>query len=186
MQEHTNKQITILAIDSNTQQLGTLMAALEAAGYRCHGAHDAASAQQEACTDAPDLIISDVNLVGHGGQAVCEELKARAGINHVPVMYLSATQVPDIIRRTHGNDSSYYLRKSVDAKVLLQLVEKTCGCCGHSPCCASDNASSSEITLTDDSSSGDLEPHLTSPAPLAATETSAATHWPRVEVMSAR
>jgi CheY-like chemotaxis protein len=43
---------------------------------------------------------------------------------NTPVMFLSGTQVPDIIRRTHGAGGTYYLRKPFDGMVLLELIDK--------------------------------------------------------------
>jgi hypothetical protein len=40
-------------------------------------------------------------------------------------MFLSEGQVPDIIRRSHAEGGTYYLRKPFVDSVLLQLIEKT-------------------------------------------------------------
>ncbi|HEV3021511.1 MAG TPA: response regulator, partial [Pirellulales bacterium] len=54
----------------------------------------------------------------------CEQLKQQMGLRDAPVMYVSSTQVPDIIRRSHAAGGSYYLRKPFHASVLVQLIEK--------------------------------------------------------------
>jgi DNA-binding NarL/FixJ family response regulator len=42
----------------------------------------------------------------------------------VPVMFVSRTQLPDIIRRSHDAGAAYYLRKPLDPEVLTELVSK--------------------------------------------------------------
>jgi hypothetical protein len=39
-------------------------------------------------------------------------------------MFLSRTQVPDIIRRSQEAGGAYFLRKPFDPQVLLELVDK--------------------------------------------------------------
>ena len=46
-----------------------------------------------------------------------------AGLAEVPLMFLSAAQSTDIIRRSGAGSGTYYLKKPVDAEVLLELVE---------------------------------------------------------------
>ena len=47
-------------------------------------------------------------------------------------MFLSAGQVPDIIRRSHVLGGTYYLRKPFDDAVLLELVGKAMAGAGAS------------------------------------------------------
>ena len=39
-------------------------------------------------------------------------------------MFLSATQIPDIIRRSHDAGGAYHVRKPFDPDVLTELVDK--------------------------------------------------------------
>jgi CheY-like chemotaxis protein len=117
-------RITILAIDDEAESLARLAQVLGNAGYECHCAQDAQAAAVSIQEAAPDLIISDINLAGYNALAICEQLKHEGGLVSVPVMFLSASQVPDIIRRSHALGGTYYLRKPFDAAVLLELVAK--------------------------------------------------------------
>jgi CheY-like chemotaxis protein len=124
MTESTPSQITILAIDDEAAVLAQIASIAQAAGYSCHCAHDAQSAREAIEQATPDLIISDINLAGHSGVTVCEQIKQQSGHGEVPVMFLSAAQGPDIIRRAEAGRGTYYLRKPFDARVLMQIVEK--------------------------------------------------------------
>jgi CheY-like chemotaxis protein len=114
----------ILAIDDESESLAQISQVLVDAGYECRCAQDAPSAAEAIREATPDLIISDINLAGYNALAICEQLKRDASLPGVPVMFLSASQVPDIIRRTHTVGGTYYLRKPFDAQVLLQLIAK--------------------------------------------------------------
>jgi len=116
--------IPVLAIDDEVEILAQISGILNEAGYCCHCATDARSACETLTRAVPELIIADVNLAGHSGAAVCEQLVEHARLGEVPILFLSASQGPDIIRRTHAARGTYYLRKPFDAGVLLQLVEK--------------------------------------------------------------
>jgi CheY-like chemotaxis protein len=117
-------QLNILAIDDESDALAQISQLLEGAGYACQCAHSAVDAAEVIRHFTPDLIISDINLAGYNGLTICEQLKHDAGLGHVPVMFLSAGQVPDIIRRSHALGGTYHLRKPYDQTVLLQLVAK--------------------------------------------------------------
>ena len=116
--------MTILAIDDEADALAHIAEVLAGAGYTCRCAQDALAAAEAMRQATPDLIISDINLAGYSGLTICEQLKHDAGLGHVPVMFLSAAQSPDIIRRSHAVGGTYYLRKPFDATVLLELVAK--------------------------------------------------------------
>ncbi len=45
-------------------------------------------------------------------------------MSDVPLMFISSSQRPDIIRRTHEAGGAYYLRKPFDPEVLIELVNK--------------------------------------------------------------
>jgi two-component system, sensor histidine kinase and response regulator len=120
-----DSQINILAIDDHPEVLTEIARILHRVGYECQRATDMESARRAIEEATPDLIVADVNLSGQGGLAFCDELKRRYDLEEVPVMFLSAMQTPDIIRRGDGHGGTYYLRKPFDAPVFVELVEKT-------------------------------------------------------------
>ncbi|MEX0675538.1 MAG: response regulator [Pirellulales bacterium] len=125
MKDSPDSQVNILAIDDHPEVLSEIARILQRVGYGCHRACDMNSAAEAVEQATPDLIIADVNLAGHSGSAFCDELKRRFDMEEVPVMFLSAMQTPDIIRRAGSHGGTYYLRKPFDAPVLVELVEKT-------------------------------------------------------------
>jgi CheY-like chemotaxis protein len=114
----------ILLVDDDPLTLSGLAAMLDLAGYECHCARDAEAALKAARTLPLDLIICDVNLAGESGLDLCRELRDLPGLDDVPAMFMSSTQMPDIVRRSHEAGGAYYLRKPFDPDVLLELVGK--------------------------------------------------------------
>ncbi len=125
MSPYSSSQLTILAIDNQADMLHRIAGVVESAGFCCHCAQDAQTAGEAIRHVTPDLIISDVNLSGQSGLALCEQLKQQAGMCEVPVMYLSSAQGPDIILRADASGGTYYLRKPFDGPILLEMIEKT-------------------------------------------------------------
>jgi DNA-binding response OmpR family regulator len=114
----------ILIVDADPYTLLGTAAVLDMAGYVCHCARDSQAALKAARTLGLDLVICDVNLEAESGLAVCRELRLSPGMQDVPVMFVSATQLPDIVRRSHEAGAAYYLRKPFDPDVLVELVGK--------------------------------------------------------------
>ncbi len=116
------KRPLILVVDSNENVLGEVAALLEGAGYALCCCTDVAAAMVYAQAHAPNLIICDANLPGESGLVLCERVRRNDSLRHVPVMLLSPSQTPDIIRRGCAGDVTYSVRKPFAAEVLLELV----------------------------------------------------------------
>jgi DNA-binding transcriptional LysR family regulator len=71
---------------------------------------------------ALDLLICDVSVAGDNGLDLARELRRLPGMQDVPVMFVSRTQLPDIVRRSHDAGAAYYLRKPLDPDVLIDLT----------------------------------------------------------------
>ena len=117
----------ILVIDEDALMLTGVAAVLDMAGYECHCARDAEAAVKAARNLNLDLIICDVNIGHESGLELCQELRNQDGNEEVPVLFVSSSQLPDIIRRTHDAGGTYYLRKPFDPDVLIELTRRTAG-----------------------------------------------------------
>jgi two-component system alkaline phosphatase synthesis response regulator PhoP len=124
MNSSPQTRAVIMVIDGNPDVAAGVTAALSAAGYLAHGCGDAEDALAALRHTKPHLIIADVNLRGVGGVQLCDRIRRRDGFADVAVMFLSAIQSPDIIRRSFAGGAAYYLRKPFDPDVLVELVEK--------------------------------------------------------------
>jgi len=124
MNATTREPAEILLIDDDQQALTSTAAALDSAGHIVYQARDRLAAIKVARAEALDLVICDVNVGADSGLELSRELRRLPGMQDVPVMFISRTQLPDIVRRSHEAGAAYYLRKPVDPEVLIDLVGK--------------------------------------------------------------
>ena len=114
----------ILVIDDDPLALAGTSAALEAAGHIVYQASSRGAALRIVRGRGLDLLICDVSVAGNSGLELTRELRRLPGMQDVPVMFISRTQLPDIVRRSHEAGAAYYLRKPLDPEVLVDLVGK--------------------------------------------------------------
>jgi CheY-like chemotaxis protein len=124
MRHFENGQLVALVIDDDRKVLDTATAALSGAGFACLCCTTPDEAISAAEATPPHLILCDTHLQGENGQETCRRIKQQPGLEEVPVMFLSRTQLPDIIRRSADAGGVYCLRKPLDAKVLVGLVDQ--------------------------------------------------------------
>lgn len=120
----SHPRAVILIIDPDPLTLTAVAAVLDMQGYECHCARDVEAATKAAQSLPLDLIICDVHVQGHSGLELCRQLRGLPGLNDVSLMFVSSSQLPDIVRRTHDAGAAYYLRKPFDPDVLIELVNK--------------------------------------------------------------
>ena len=125
LRNYSDRHPLILLVEDETLALQNLASTLTAAGYDARSCSTAEEAFASAREVRPDLIICDVVVHEQGGVEICEQIKRETEPGEMPVMFLSANQIPDIIRRRCPFGGSYYLRKPFDPEVLLDLLDKT-------------------------------------------------------------
>jgi CheY-like chemotaxis protein len=114
----------ILVVDADPLALTASSAVLHCAGYEVHCAASREAALRGAADLEVDLIICDLDIGGIEGSAIIEEIRRIPERRDVVVMYASACQQPEVIRKSQAGGGVYHLRKPFDAPVLLGLVEK--------------------------------------------------------------
>lgn len=72
---------------------------------------------------APDLLITDVNMPGVDGFALCAALRARPGFEALPILFLTGVDTDEGFLRGEEAGASAYLTKPVERSVLLAKVE---------------------------------------------------------------
>lgn len=117
-------QPMILVVASDPLEMTALSAAFHLSGYESHSARGPEPALKAAARTPFDLVVSDVNLMGHSGEKLRDRFHEFDLNRETPFLFLSATQRPDVIRRNHQSEGVFYLRKPYDPKVLLDLVDR--------------------------------------------------------------
>ena len=96
----------VLVIDDDRDTLDKVTAALSQAKIGCCCCTTPEEALAAAEATPPDLVLCNVNLHGHSGLEICQRIRQRPGLGSVPLMFLSGTQLPDIVRRSHEAGAS--------------------------------------------------------------------------------
>lgn len=114
----------LLVVDSDPITLPQTAAILAGAGFEVRCAADGAAARGLVRDKSPDLCLCDLHLRTENGLELIKHLRREPGAADMAVMFVSASQRPDIIRRVHDAGGTYYLRKPVDPVVLLELIDR--------------------------------------------------------------
>ena len=114
----------VLIVDPSGLDLTATASLLHNTGYDVHCAQDRNAAIKAAARLTIDLIICDTAIDCEQEISLIDQLRQLPMLSDVPVMYISANQSSDIIRRVDGGMASYYLRKPFEPEVMLELVDK--------------------------------------------------------------
>ena len=117
-------QASILVVDTDLQSLCSIATILSAQNHRLLKAGTATEATEIAQRETLDLLIADTWLNGQSGIDLANSLRNLPDKQDLPVMFISANQVPGVIRRTHDLGSAFHLKKPIDQTVLCELVDK--------------------------------------------------------------
>ena len=80
----------ILVVDDTPANLRLLSGMLKDDGYKVRPVPSGKAALRAASSEAPDLILLDINMPEMNGYEVCRRLKANADLADVPVIFISA------------------------------------------------------------------------------------------------
>ncbi|MFV0606197.1 MAG: two-component regulator propeller domain-containing protein [Niabella sp.] len=118
----TASQYTILIVEDNKALRGLLKETLNSFGYCVQLCANGEEGWQEAITNIPDLIISDVMMPVMNGLVLCNQLKNDARTSHIPVILLTArnAQADHIEGLTTGAD--IYITKPFCTDILVLNV----------------------------------------------------------------
>ncbi len=122
-----NGQTLVLAVDNDRSVLDEITTVLSQVKINCCCCTTSVEAIAAAQATPPDLVLCNVNLQGESGLEMCERIKQQPGLEDLPFMFLSAIQLPDIVRRRCSAGSSYCLRKPFDPHVLVELIDQALG-----------------------------------------------------------
>jgi CheY-like chemotaxis protein len=74
----------------------------------------------------PDIVLLDLNLPKRSGHEVLAEMKANPRYAETPVVLLTVSQSEDDIAKALDTGMNYYMRKPVEPKRLLSVLEAIC------------------------------------------------------------
>ena len=118
-----DKKIRILIIDDDIGFRDLLRLHLSAAGYQVQVAEDGVTGGRALLEQAPDLIVSDVNMPFLDGFELLSLMRSDAGTAAIPVILLSGRSDGDSMAKAVQLGAADFLTKPVTRDQLLESVQ---------------------------------------------------------------
>ena len=83
--------------------------------------------------ERPDLIFTDISMPGRDGYQLADEVKSRAHLAHIPIIFISAFAQRTAIDEGYRHGGSGYLTKPFSAHDLLEKINGFCNEQARSP-----------------------------------------------------
>jgi len=120
----TRQRPKILIVDDDGALADVLSDRLKRQGFEAITAETGDLGLTKARSERPALIVLDLQLPDIDGFTICEQLADSPETCAIPVIILSGTERPDILRRCRAAGGHYFVRKPYDPNVLLILIRQ--------------------------------------------------------------
>ncbi|NES99339.1 MAG: response regulator [Sphaerospermopsis sp. SIO1G1] len=118
-----NPAPTILIVDDQIDNIQVLAIALEMQGYSITYALSGIETFQRLNAIKPDIILLDLFMPGMDGLQVCEQLKADANYQDIPILFLTASHDEDHIINAFEKGAADYVTKPFRTIELFARVK---------------------------------------------------------------
>jgi CheY-like chemotaxis protein len=115
---------TILIVDDNPDNLFVLENLLTHVGHRVIQARDGAEALRMANTDAPDLVLMDLDMPIMDGWEASRRLRGSPQTSHLPIIALSAHALLGDQERTLSDCCDEFISKPFTPANVLAKIER--------------------------------------------------------------
>lgn len=113
---------SVLVVDDVPANIGLLLDALGAAGFKVLVAESGESALAQLAHGLPDAILLDYRLPGIDGLEVCRRIRVLPGATDVPILFLTAVEdVDEKVRALDAGAVDYVTKPIQAAEVLARL-----------------------------------------------------------------
>lgn len=125
------RKVQILLIEDNPGDVRLNEEVLRESGMDCHltAVRDPEQALQQLRGNdpsgvklKPELIFLDLNLPKLSGVELLEAIRTTPGLEHVPIVILSASVNPDEIRKTYKCGANCFVRKPTELDDFIKLM----------------------------------------------------------------
>jgi CheY-like chemotaxis protein len=112
----------VLVVEDNLRNLKLVRDVLRIAGFETIEANDGSRGIEIAREENPDLILMDIRMPVMDGFEALLHLKEDPKTNHIPVIALTASAMPNERERVLGHGFDGYIPKPVDIDELIKIV----------------------------------------------------------------
>lgn len=116
------KRDVALVVDDSPETLRLLTDALDGAGMTVMVALDGASAMRIVDQITPDIVLLDAVMPGMDGFETCRRLKRDAGLDHVPIIFMTGLAETEHIVRGLEAGGVDYVTKPIAVKEMLARI----------------------------------------------------------------
>ena len=118
----TKKRDIALIVDDSPETLRLLTDALDGAGMTVMVALDGAAAMRIVDQITPDIVLLDAVMPGLDGFETCKRLKRDAGLDHVPIIFMTGlTETEHIVRGLEAGGVDYVTKPIVVEEMLARI-----------------------------------------------------------------
>jgi DNA-binding response OmpR family regulator len=116
------KRDVALVVDDSPETLRLLTDALDGAGMTVMVALDGAAAMRIVDQITPDIVLLDAVMPGLDGFETCKRLKRDAGLDHVPIIFMTGlTETEHIVRGLEAGGVDYVTKPIVVEEMLARI-----------------------------------------------------------------
>lgn len=112
----------ILLAEDNENNIRTYAGYLKRKGFEVDVAMDGSLAVEAALRNPPDLILMDIQMPKMDGLQATTELRKVSGLDHVPIIALTALVMPGDRERCIAAGATAYLKKPVPLRKLVETI----------------------------------------------------------------
>ncbi|WGM40673.1 response regulator [Caulobacter sp. NIBR1757] len=116
--------LTILAVDDSRTIREMLGHTLRAAGYRVVMAEDGVAGLEALETEAPDVIVTDINMPRLDGFGFIEAVRAGNRSNLKPILVLTTESEPEKKARARAAGATGWIVKPFDPVKLVDAIKR--------------------------------------------------------------
>ena len=115
---------TILIVEDNDKNMKLVRDILQHRGHATLEATTGEDGVRLAIEARPELILMDIQLSGIDGIEALRRIRARPGLDAVPVLAVSASVMPDDQRHIGSSGFDAFLTKPISLKPFVAAVER--------------------------------------------------------------
>jgi CheY-like chemotaxis protein len=112
----------LLVVDDEPHVARVLRVSLARDGWTVEAAHDGAEALRVIATNPPDVMITDIQMPGMGGEALCRELHARHPDRPFPILVMTSMTARDQRDWAQALGGIEFLEKPVSPRRIAALL----------------------------------------------------------------
>ena len=122
-QRDVEQRRKILIVDDDQTQVEVLSHRLQKQGFSTFLAFEGRVGLAKAREHRPDLVLLDLRLPDLDGFSVCEELVDSPETCDIPIIIVSGSDRPDVVRTSRAAGCEFFVRKPYDPNALLTLIQ---------------------------------------------------------------